>query len=206
MGSSGDAFGIFSHAREGEELGIGQGSEYRGGVLCFWKAHFFVCIVPQNETAETNKALGDLARKIDQNISITGAKPDILHCLPEEGLAEKSVRYFHKHTSLNYHYFLASENILQLGEHTEAVLAQYGPDQGSLLCIRYQNQQQAKDALDTFVSSYLPEATRTGVAEINDGKWVAVKQSGNFVLVVFDASTKAAGESLMAAAQGRLLK
>lgn len=204
MGSSEDAFGIFSHAREGEELGIGQGSEYRGGVLCFWKAHFFVCIVPQNETAETKRAVGDLAEKIAENIQLTGAKPNILDCLPEEGLVERSVRYFHKHTSLNYHYFLASENILQLGEHTEAVLGRYGPELGSLLCIRYQNQQQAKDALDSFVSSYVPEARETGIAQIDDGKWVAAKQSEQFVLVVFDASIKAAGESLITAAQGKL--
>lgn len=206
MGSSGDAFGIFSHAREGEELGIGQGSEYRGGVLCFWKAHFFVCIVPQNETAETKKAVGDLARKIAGNIPLIGAKPELLDCLPEDGLVGNTVRYFHRHTSLNYHYFVASENILQLGEHTQAVLAQYEPEQGSLLCIRYQNQQQAKDALDTFVTSYVPEARETGIVQIDDGKWVAAEQSGNFVLVVFDASTKTAGENLMTAVQGKLSK
>lgn len=204
MGSPEDAYGIFSHAREGEEQGIGQGSEYRGGVLCFWKANFFVCITSERETPSSKKAVVDLARKIAENIPVSGAVPKLLDYLPEDGLLDKSVRYFHKHTSLNYHYFLSSENILGLGRHTEAVLARYEPGGRYLLLVRYQNEEEAKEALDGFFSAYIPEGKRSGAAQIDNGKWVAAKLEGALVVVVFDASTKADAQDLTKATQTKL--
>jgi hypothetical protein len=204
MGSSGDAFGIFSHAREGEEEGIGQGSEYRGGVLCFWKGKFFVCVFSEGETPEAEKAVAELAARIAEKITITGARPELIDHLPDQGLVENSVRYFHKHTSLNYHYFVASENILKLGMHTQAVMARYEPASSYLLCVSYPDQEQAGEAFGSFVSSYIPEAAESGAALMDDGKWTAVKQQGPFVIVVFDAPTKAEAQNLIKIAQGRL--
>jgi hypothetical protein len=204
MGSPEDAFGIFSHAREGEEQGIGQGSEYRGGVLCFWKANFFVCITSERETPGSKKAVVDLARKIAENIPVSGAMPKLLGYLPEDGLLDKSVRYFHKHTSLNYHYFLSSENILGLGQHTEAVLARYEPGGSYLLLVRYQNEEEAKEALDGFFSAYIPEGKQSGAAQIDNGKWVAAELEGALVVVVFDASSKADARDLIKVVESRL--
>ena len=204
MGSPEDAFGIFSHAHEGEEQGIGQGSEYRGGVLCFWKAKFFVCITSERETPDAKKAVVDLAQKIAEKISVSGPLPNLLDYLPEDDLLDKSVRYFHKHTSLNYHYFVASENILRLGEHTEAVLARYEPGRSYLLLIRYQNEEEAKEALDSFLGAYIPEGKDSGVAEIDNEKWVAAKLEGALVVVVFDAPTKTNAQNLIKAVQNRL--
>jgi hypothetical protein len=206
MGSSEDAFGVFSHAREGEEIGIGQGSEYRGGVLCFWKGDFFVCILSERETPEAKEAVFHLAQKIAGNIKVTGKKPQLLGYLPTEGLLERSVRYFHLHASLNYHYFVASQNILKLNQKTEAVLARYLPDQSYLLFIRYQNQKQAKEAFDSFLSAYIPEAKESGTAQIENGNWVAAKLKGVFVAVVFDAPTEASAQALLDAFRNKLLE
>ena len=203
MGSSEDAFGIFSHAREGEGQGIGQGSEYRGGLLCFWKANFFVCILSERETPETKKAVADLARKIAEKIKVTGTKPKLLDYLPPEGLLSRSVRYFHLYTSLNYHYFVANQNILKLSQKTEAVLARYQPGGGFLLCVRYQNQKEAKEAFNSFLSAYIPEAKESGIAQIDNGKWVAAKLEGVFVVVLFDAPTKAYAQDLIKAVEDR---
>lgn len=204
MGSSDDAFGVFSHAREGEEIGIGQGSEYRGGVLCFWKGDFFVCILSERETPEAKEAVFDLAQKIAENIKVTGTKPQLLGYLPTEGLLERSVRYFHLHTSLNYHYFVASQNILKLNQKTEAVLARYQPSQSYLLFIRYQNQKQAKEALNSFLSAYIPEAKESGIAQIENDNWVAAKLEGVFVVVVFDATTEASAQALLESVSNKL--
>lgn len=204
MGSSGDAFGIFSHAREGEEEGIGQGSEYRGGVLCFWKGKFFVCVFSEGETPEAEKAVAELAARIAEKITISGARPKLIDYLPNQGLVENSVRYFHKHTSLNYHYFVASENVLKLGMQTQAVLARYEPGQSYLLCVRYPDQEQAGEGFGSFVSSYIPEAAESGVARMDDGKWTAVAQQGPFVVVVFDAPTKADAQNLIRIAHSTL--
>ncbi len=204
MGSSGDAFGVFSHAREGEEEGIGQGSEYRGGVLCFWKGEFFVCVFSEGETPEAEKAVAELAARIAEKITVTGARPKLIDYLPDQSLAENSVRYFHKHTSLNYHYFVASENVLKLGMHTQAVLARYEPTSSYLLCVSYPDQGQAGEAFGSFVSSYIPEAAESGAARMDDGKWTAVKQQGPFVVVVFDAPTKADAQNLIKITRSRL--
>jgi hypothetical protein len=204
MGSSEDAYGIFSHAREGEDQGIGQGSEYRGGLLCFWKSRFFVCILSERETPEAKQAVEHLARNIAEKIEVTGAKPKLLDYLPSEGLESNTVRYFHKHTTLNYHYYTASENILKLGPHAEAVLATYQPDDTYLLCVRYPDQEQAKEALNSFLTAYIPEAEESGIAEIEDGKWVAARQERAFLMVVFDAPTKAYARDLIKAAEDKL--
>ena len=44
MASSEDAYGVFSFERQDEAVGIGQGSEFGGGLLRFWKGKYFVSI------------------------------------------------------------------------------------------------------------------------------------------------------------------
>ena len=206
MGSSEDAYGIFSHAREGEDQGIGQGSEYRGGLLCFWKSRFFVCILSERETPEAKKAVEALAGNVAEKIKVTGEKPDLLDYLPAEGLDINTVRYFHKHTALNYHYYTASENILKLRPQTEAVLGSYRPSGAYLLCIRYPECEEAKEALNSFLTAYIPEAGESGIAEIEGGKWVAAEQDKDFVIVVFDAPTQAYAQDLLRAVEDNISK
>jgi hypothetical protein len=206
MGSSQDAFGIFSHAREGEDQGIGQGSEYRGGLLCFWKSKFFVCVSSERETPGAKQAVELLARNIAEKIEVDGTEPEILDYLAPEDLESNTVRYFHKHTTLNYHYYTASENILKLRPQTEAVLGTYTPGRTYLLLIRYPDCEQAKEALNSFLTAYIPEAKESGMARLEDGKWVAADQDQAFVVVVFDSPTQAYAQALMRAVEDRISK
>jgi len=206
MGSSQDAFGVFSHSREGEEQGIGQGSEYRGGLLCFWKDRFFVCISSERETPATKEAVPHLAREIARRIKRTGEKPKLLDLLPQEDLLAGSVRYFHLYTSLNYHYFVASENILRLSRKTEAVLARYKPGRMHLLCIRYPSEDEAKEALESFLNAYMPEAKESRIARIEENKWVGVELEGAFLVVVFDAPAETYVRTLLKAIENRILE
>ena len=52
MGSANDAYGIFSFERQDEDAGIGQGSEFGGGLLRFWKGKFFVSVYADGEGPE----------------------------------------------------------------------------------------------------------------------------------------------------------
>jgi hypothetical protein len=70
--------------------------------------------------------------------------------LPTEGLRPLSERYFHLHQTLNYHYYLARENVLNLSPETDAVLGRYQPGSMILLIIDYEDEGPAADALVSF--------------------------------------------------------
>ena len=198
MGSSEDAYGIFSFERESACVGIGQDSEYAAGLLRFWKGRFFICVLAERETSAAKRAVMALGKLIAQGIKSPGARPVILAMLPTRNLIATSVRYFHKKSGLDYHYFLADKNILELGERTEALLAEYrtGTTKTRLLLVRYPDPEKASAAFDGFVAAYMPEARGTGIVRTEDGKWTAAKREGPLVVATFGAPTKAQAEIL----------
>ena len=209
MGSSEDAFGIFSHSREGEEGEIGQGSQYQAGLLFFWKARFFVCVLAKQETPAAKQAVMALGEAIANAIPERGSKPRLLNLLPEEGLIQQSIRYFHTHPMLNYHYFVATENVLKLDANTSGVLAQYQHPEGKsyLLLIDYPTPSQAKAAYENFLASYMPEANNAGAVQTENGKWTAARMQVSrpkLIPVVFDAATLARTEALLGAVHKKL--
>jgi hypothetical protein len=107
------------------------------------------------------------------------------------------VRFFHTHIILNYHYFVAAENILDLGQDTDAALATY-PGKVRLLVVRYPEAVRAAKALRSFLSAYMPDAAGPGRVQTENGVWTAVRQSGRIVAVVFDATSEAAADELLA--------
>lgn len=189
MGTSEEAFGIFSCERVDQDIGIGQGSEYGGGVLRFWKDRYFVSVVSLGDEEYAEPAMMDIARGVAEAISGEGARPNLVSRLPNEGLIESDLRYFHTMQCLNDYYFLAGENILALDNETNCVLGPYeieGED-GVLLLVEYDNEQMARAALKSFLSAHLPEAEQPGIARMRNGRWTHAKSEGQFVLAVFDA-------------------
>ena len=191
MGHSGDAFGIFSRGRVGEDVGIGQNSEYRSGYLLFWKGRYFIIVYTLLENEESKEAVFEISRQIAANITEEGTVPAIISLLPTEGLIEKSVRYFHKHTDLNQHYFVSDDNILELGMETEALIANYqeGDDYSFLLIVCYPEAGSAGTAFERFTDIYMPEGRESGIVQIEDGYWTAAARTGAFIVAVFDAPT-----------------
>jgi hypothetical protein len=123
MGNPADAYGVFSYAREREETGIGGGYEQKGRVLCFWQDRYYVCVASEERTADSDRALLDISRAISDRLPAASDPPDLVAMLPGEGLVAFSERFFHLHQSLNYQYYLARANILELSTETDAVLA-----------------------------------------------------------------------------------
>jgi hypothetical protein len=199
MGSSEDAFGVFSAERQDPEAEIGQGSEYAAGLLRFWKGRFFVSVWAEEETAAAADAVRELGVEIAQAIDPPGPPPQLLDLLPSEGLAETRVRYFHDHASLNLYYFVADENLLELSAQTEAVLAPYqtGEDTVHLLLVRYPKREESRRGLKGFLATYLPEADETGLAQVESGNWVAAQNVGDVVMVTFDAPSREEAEQLL---------
>lgn len=199
MGSSKDAFGVFTHDLDGEDVGIGQGSTYKGGLLSFWKDRFFISVYAEKEETLLRKALISLGRKISSLIPEEGAKPDLLELLPEEELDLKNTRYFHNHFILNYHFFLADENILLLSQETEAVLGTYGAkgDRSYLLVVRYPDSRKASQAYKSFLSAYMPDAKEPGVIQTENKKWTASQCEDNLLVIVFDAPSASAAREFL---------
>jgi hypothetical protein len=208
MGSSEDAFGVLSHGREGqgEDVAIGGDSEYDRGLLFFWQGRFYISIYAVRETPSAKRAVLDVGRTISRTIGVQGERPKLIDYLPRRGLIEKSIRYFHNHFSLNLHYFVADENILHLDDRTKAVLARYQHNGAKtyLLWVQYQTPKKAKVAFESFMGAYMPEAKRTGIAQLENGRWAAASVEHVFIIAVFDAPTMAHAETLLKAAMEKL--
>lgn len=199
MGTSEDAFGVFTHDRDGIAVDVGQGALYRPGWLSFWKGRFFVSIYIEKETEAAKEAISDLSRVVASLIRDQGPKPGILLKLPPEGLQSRSIRYLHHHTLLNYHFYLADENILNLGQQTDAVLAVYqrSGKRAHLLLVSYPNVEKAAEAHKTLLHHYLPEAESTGAVLLEDGKWSTTGLKNKFLTVVLEADTRPIAENLL---------
>jgi len=187
MGTPDDAYGVFSYARESEESGIGGGFEQRGGVICFWQNRYYVCVAADETTEDSRAAVMALARTIAERLPSLGAVPHLVRLMPREGMVEHTERFFHIHPSLNYHYFLAEQNVLNLSENTDAVLAAYQPGTTYLLCIEYPSAPEAREAHGGFIDNYLPEAAETGATKVAADKWVSALTLDRYVIVVLDA-------------------
>jgi hypothetical protein len=204
MGSSEDAYGLMSHIREEPEAGVGQGSQQAGSILYFWQDRFFASICPERRTEAAENEMRRIADQIISTIGTTGAKPDILKYLPQSGLRTRTIRYFHLHPSLNYHYYLSPDNILELNDTTEGLLAEYDPDGALLLLLRYPTQEAAESALKSFISGYIPEFDESGPVELEDGDWVTARRSGRFLTIALDAPSRERAEQIVADASKNL--
>jgi hypothetical protein len=208
MGSSADAYGVFSFERQDEDAGIGQGSEFGGGMLRFWKGQYFVSIFGEGEGPELKAAVIRLGKEVAQTAPGSGPPPPLIQNLPDTklGLIPKSVRFLRSHVLLNQRYFIANQNILQLGPQTEAVLGQYlrGAQKIQLLLIRYPAADLAETALQSFKKAYLPEAGTKGSLQTEDRKWTVAKRHREFILVVFGAPALADADQLIEAAEGKV--
>ena len=208
MASSEDAYGVFSYERQDEAIGIGQGSEFGGGLLRFWKGNYFVSIYGEGEGIKIESAILKAGRDTAISIPATGPEPKWVDLIPgrELGLVDKSVRYLKSHVLLNQRFFISHQNILNLGRQTEAVLAQYLQDKQKthLLLIRYPGLREAGEAYQSFMKAYLPDAGGKDRSKTEDGKWTFARHWNQCVVIVFGAPAPAHAEALLKAAEEKL--
>jgi hypothetical protein len=195
--SSADAYGVFSLQREGTQAGIGTDSEYARGLLRFWKGDFFVNVYSERETPEAETAILTIGNRVAQSIPHRGIQPPLLTMLPRSQMQEKTIRYFHNHVCLNYCYFIASENILNLGKETEAVLGTIDIEgEGArILLVAYRDRQSAGGAHRQFIEAYMPEVSESGTLRTENKKWTGAFNAGKYIVAVLDAPTE---DSLLA--------
>jgi hypothetical protein len=208
MRSSEEAYGIFSFEHQDEEASIGQGSEFGGGLLRFWKGKYFVSVYAEGESPGVEPAILSLGRAVAGSIKVTGPAPKLIDALPDgkAGLIEKSLRYLHSHVLLNQRFFVATQNILNLNPQTDAVLAQYLRDgrRIHLLLIRYPAEKEAEAALQNFKKTYMPESLDKAFLRTEDKKWTGAKRQKEFVLIIFGGGSAKEAEELIQAAERKI--
>jgi hypothetical protein len=195
MGSAEDAFGVFSLEQQDPEAGIGQGSEFGGSLLRFWKGPYFVTVLGNGSGQELEAAVLDLGRELAQGIKETGQPPRLLRVLPK-GLTPSPpdrVCFVRSYVLLNRCFFISHQNILRLGNEVQALFARYpqGRHKLRLLVIRYPTSAKARSAWTGFRSAYLPEAGPGGAVRTEDGLWTKAERYQKFVLIVFGAQQQA---------------
>jgi hypothetical protein len=196
MGSARGAFGVFAHGRETMAAEVGQGSDYGGGLLTFWKGQWFVSVLGYPETQAKRRVVYDLAARIAALISENGEPPAIVAALPKPGLIAASVRPFYSHSLQNDYLTISHDNPLGIGERTEAVLARY-VRQGEhhlLLVVDYASESEASRAQRDFNKTVLggPSLAR------QHGRWAGSKRIRNRIVVVLDAPTSLVVKQVLA--------
>ena len=199
LGSSANAFGIYSQTRDKDEREYGQGSYYVSGAQFFWKGKYWVSLITGESTEESVRLLHSLAAYIDGKITETGDPPSILSVLPEEGLLPGGTLYFHHYIWLNAYYFIASENILGVDDHTPAVLAKYGSPEERLylLVIQYPDTAKAERAYAAFATHFFPEGLTDNCILLEDNTWLAARLQGCMLIGIFNAKDREKAVTLL---------
>jgi hypothetical protein len=209
MGSSVDAFGIFSLEQQDPEAGIGQGSEFGGSLLRFWKGNIFVSILGEGEGKDLEAALLTLGRKLAEGLEITGALPEALQFLPDNlpgFTAKEKLCFLRSHILLNRCYFLSHANILNLEKDVEAVFARYsqGPIKIRLVIVQYPSEPRAGAAFNAFTSAFMPEAGQDHLVRLEDQTWAKAERHRNFIVLVFGSTQSGQTEEISRAVIKRI--
>jgi sugar phosphate isomerase/epimerase len=205
-----EAFGVLSFELSGEEVGIGQKSLYAAGLLRFWKGKHFVRILAEAETPAARKAVLKIGKDLAAVLPGKGSLPALVGRLPEKGLVPESIHFFHKKICLDYFYYLADDNILNLGENTDAVIADYGTPSGpaKLLAVEYDSESSSEKAWASFHSAYLnqppPESGVIDSKKIEGGQWVCARREGRLSLIAFEGKSRKDCERLLREATASL--
>ncbi len=199
MGSSEDAYGVFTHDLDGDKFAIGQDGRLRPGWLSFWQDRFFVSIYTEEETEAAQNAVIKIGQKVAASIGSTGARPELISRLPAAGLQSDRVRYLHHPVVLNFHYYLSDENLLHISPDTKVALADYRFDNqtATFLLVQYPTAEAAIRSQEKFLKYYIPDANARGVALLENGRWTAIRRIDNLLAIVLEADSAARAEALL---------
>jgi hypothetical protein len=157
MASPADAFGVFSHSREGEPVDVGQGATFGYGTLSFWKGRYYVSVYAESESERARAAVLGLGRAVAASIGETGEPPALLERLPRTGLDPTSVVYLRHPRILEAHVPVGPDNPLGVGPRAPAVAGRYrkGGGTADLVVVEYADVAAAETADGGFARAFL---------------------------------------------------
>jgi hypothetical protein len=199
MASSADAFGVFTHSREGEPVDVGQGASYGYGTLSFWKGRHFVSVSAEQESARAIEAVMALGRAVAARVAQTGPPPALVSRLPRAGLDESSLVYLRHPRILEAHVPVGPDNPLGVGPWAPAVTGRYSVVAGTadLVVVEYADRDAAEAAQAGFARAFL-DGDRP--AHRDDGWCAASAPAPRVRAFVLRASSREAALALLAQA------
>lgn len=204
MRSAPDAFGMFTHEREGAKASIGEDSDYAGGLLRFWKGRHFVTVLARTDTPEVKRAILALGRHVASHLRAAGKRPPLLGWLPVGGRRPGSERYLHTHAALMHHLRLGSENVLGLDRRTAVAMASYGKDTAGLraLVVRFPKAERAEIAASA-AARWRPPPSRSPGGTTRSARFAA-HRCGRFLAAVWGGGPAAPRTALLKRLLGRI--
>jgi hypothetical protein len=204
MRSAPDAFGMFTHEREGADASIGEDSDYAGGLLRFWKGRHFVTILAPSETPEVKRVILALGRHVASHLRAAGKRPPMVAWLPVGGRRSGSERYLHTHAALMHHLRLGPENVLGLDRRTAVAMASYGKDTARLwaLVVRFTNAKRAEIAAGA-AAQWRPPPSRSPGGTATDARFTA-RRCSRVLAAVWGGGPAAARAALLKRLVGRI--
>jgi hypothetical protein len=201
MPSSADAFGVFSHTREGEPADVGQGASFGYGTLAFWKGRVFVSISAEQGGARARAAVLELGRALASVLEGGGELPPLIRRLPADGLEAGSSVYLRHPQILNAHLALGASDVLGVGPASPAVLGRYRRATGTatLVVVAYETAASAAAAFGSFAVHHLEKGAAT---RRQDGWYASASVPGPAPTRAFvvRAGTRELAEALLAEA------
>jgi hypothetical protein len=190
MATPQDAYGLFSFESDDPGAGIGQGSEFGGGLLRFWKGDYFVSVYGDGIGPAVEAATLRLGEQVASSIQPTGSPPGILKFLPDElpPFRKDKSWFLHSHILLNQRFFIAHANILNLSPDVDVVLGRYsaGKERVHLLLAHYPTRARAENALASFRKAYMTGAAGKDSVRTENNRWTALEQYGDYLAIAFD--------------------
>jgi hypothetical protein len=122
-----DAYGLFSGHAGAVAITIGHANEAlleSGSRLYFWQNRFYVVLTAT--TSLSDEDLEAVALRISDALSIGGSRPALIGWLPSGQLVTGSAKFFHEELAIQDQLWLGGENLLGLGQDTNAVYGQIG--------------------------------------------------------------------------------
>jgi hypothetical protein len=216
MGSSAEAYGIFSTHQRGEAVEVGQGARFEGPMLRAWQDRFFIKIAGDEDSKEFRDFAIQAARHFVEAIGSRGPLPELISFVPEKVLHASQIRYLHTDADLNTAHYVSTDNVLQLAKgRTDVVFANgsLGGKPLKVAVVRYRTLADRAMALAAFSKTILSRRAKSGkdgmrFEEMHKNQFTGVRpfagpQGEPMLALCFEAKTAALCREALAAVVNR---
>jgi hypothetical protein len=203
MPTSGDAYGLYTHSREGTVVDVGQDASFGYGSLLFWKGRRFVSVQAEVQSEGARDAAMAIGRAVAEATPEEGDRPPLVARLPSPGLDPQSVVYLHHPQILDAHARLGPGNLLGVGRSTPAVMGRYrrGDATVEMVLVEYPDEEAAAAARVAFGDRF----STTGTPVRREDGWygvTAVAGPGHLSAFVIRATSREAARELLSELSG----